>query len=585
MKKIYTLTICVLIFTIGTAQTYAPWEPSQGPLNFMTLDVPNHPYIQINEGSGIAMSGDRISHKLITTPETDPCRCYNVGNNYYHENYLLPSWSGNQTQDTVIMIGCNDCSSGCSICTWSSQIEYWFYPQMEESTLIVMFSFAEEDVTYHEASANPRFYIEVLDGETNQLIQSGFYPTEASTGTTNEIPNPNWPYSRFLAVPSGSNGYQDHYVWSDALQQNIYYWAFPEATPTTFPYRQCPSNQTSGHSNYTVAWFEAKPIAFDLSDYAEQGKSVKLRIRSNPCQFSAHWSYGLFAAKMIPGTLNVYTCDSDSIHFSVPWGFLENTYEWHYGNDPADANSHYLDPLSPLPGYTFQGNYDLYIDKDAVLAAGMPLWPYYRCNVKSSTNMPLAFDFFLREPQYQFSTDFTYEMEAGSDIVRLQDVSSVICCIPGWDTLFEDTHSSYWYVLQNGEFTLFAENESNPSHTFTPATVTDGQATVMLVVGGEHCDAYDTVVKSFPMSLTNVPAREQGIVTVTPNPTNGSVRVSADQNIQIIRILNTDGKLLNTVTVKDKATTLDLGAYEGGMFLLDIRFKDGTSAMKKVVKR
>ena len=592
MKKIYTLTICILILIVGTAQTYAPWEPSQGPLNFMTLDVPNHPYISINEGAGIATSNGHISHKLITAPETDPCRCYSVGNNYFHENYLLPSWSGipGQMQDTVIMIGCNDCSSGCPICTGNSQIEFWFYPQVEESILMVMFSFAAEDVPYHEASANPRFYIEVLDGGTNQLIQSGFYPTETSAGTANEVPNPNWPHSRFLAVPSGQNAAQDHSVGPDDYGYLTYYWAFPQATPTLFPYRQCPSQQTSEHSNYSIIWTEPRAIAFDLSDYAQQSKSVKLSIRSNSCQFAAHWSYGLFAAKMVPNVLNTYTCDSDTIHFSVPSNFLENTYEWHYGYDSADANSHYIDIWSAPLGYTFQDSYDLYIDKGAVVAGGGILWPYYRCDVKTYTNMPLSFEFFLQEPQYHFNTDFTYEMDANSDTIQFQDASTVYYQTPNsspttdWDTVYENAYPLRWYVLKNGEFTLFAENESNPSYTFTPSTVTDGEATVMLVVRGEICEAYDTVVKSFPMSLTNVPAREQKTVTVTPNPTNGSVRVSSDRDIQSVRILNANGKLLNTVTVQDKSATLDLGSYNGGIFLLDIRFQDGTSTVKKVVK-
>ena len=588
MKKIYTLTICVLIFIVGTAQTYAPWEPSQGPLNFMTLDVPNHPYISINEGSGIAVSNGHFSHKLITAPETDPCRCFNVGNNYYHENYLLPSWSGISMQDTVIMIGCNDCSNGCPICTGNSQIEFWFYPQVEECLLMVMFSFAAEDVPYHEASYNPRFYIEVLDGETDQLIQSGFYPTEVSAGTANEVPNPNWPYSRFLAVPSGQNASQDHSVGPDSYGNFTYYWAFPQATPTLFPYRQCPSNQTSGYSSNNIIWFEPKTIAFDLSDYAAQCKSVKLSIRSNSCQAAYHWSYGLFAAKMVSGGgIVAATEDNPVFHLSVPNGFMEQTYEWHYGYDSLDASNRLMDIYNTPAGIT--GNmYDVYIDQDVLLATpGGKLWPYYCCKMLSYTGVPFVFEYYLRT--YHLDADFSYIPDG--DSVHFEDASTVYYQTPpsspttDWDTVYENAYPLRWYVLQNGEFILFAENESNPSYTFTPSTVTDGEATVMLVVRGERCEAYDTVVKSIPISLSDIPDREHETVTIMPNPTNGSVRVSADQNIQNIRILNADGKLLNTVTIQDKAATLNLGSYDGGIFLLDIHFKDSTSTVKKVVKR
>lgn len=603
MKKLYALTVCVLFCLAGSAQTYAPWEPSQGPLNFMTLDVQNHPYIRLSHNNngqiddydsqeGIAnYGGERISHRLITTSQTDPCRCYQIGNLYPHEDYLLPSWSGDgETQDTVVMLGCNVCSGGCSPCSGNSQIEYWFYPQEEKSTLLVLFSFALENVIFHEASYNPRFYIEVLDGETENLIQNGYYPTEASNGTANEVPNTNWPYSRFLAVPSGSNSAQDHYVWSDALQLNTYYWAFPQATPTLFPYRECPSSQTFGHSEYNVAWFEAKPIAFDLSSYATQGKSVKLRIRVRGCFAQYHWAYALFAAKMVQGVggTAISTDEQPMFHLSAPWGFLENTYEWHYGYDSLDASNRILDEYNTPVGITIPSVYDFFIDPDAAIAAGSHVWPYYRCEVRSYTGVPFVFEYWLR--RYHLDADFSYQPEENGDAVQFQNLSTLFYSVPpavqnaGWDTVYEDGHLR-WYVLENGAFTLFAENESNPSFTFTPATVSDGEATVMLVVSDSHNHVRDTVVKSFPMSLTGIPAHERGSVTVTPNPTRGTVRVSADRDIDNILILNADGKQLNTVTVQDKATTLDLGHYDGNLFLLEVRFKDGGTVVKKVVKR
>ena len=602
MKKLYLLALCVLGCMIGSTQNYAPWTPDQGPLNFMTLDVQNHPYVRLstNHGSGqdnyenypgIYSYGGRTSHKLITSPSNDPCRCFQVGNTYQHESYLLPSWSGipGEHQDTVIMIGCNDCSDGCAPCSGNSQIEYWFYPQVEKSTLLVMFSFASEDVLYHESSYNSRFYIEVLDGDTDQLISSGYYPTIETAGTANEQPNYNWPYNRFLAVPSGRDANNDQTVWSDEFMLNIYYWAYQQATPTLFPYRKCPSIVAQTYSSHDVTWLEPNIIAFDLNQYAAQGNSVKLRIRLRGCGAQYHWAYGLFSAKMVPGISTVVASDNQPVfHLSVPWGFLENTYEWHYGYDAVDANNRYFNLVDPQAGITTNGNYDIYIDKDLLLSQpGGELWPYYCCKVRTHTGMPLLFEYFLRE--YHLDADFTYEQNG--DSVHFQDASTVYYQTPptspttGWDTIYDENPSLRWYVLQDEEFTLFAENENDPSFTFTPATVTDGQATVMLVISDNQSQVYDTVVKSFPISLSNVPAHERETVTVMPNPTSGSVRMSADQNIESIRILNADGKLLNTVTIQDKATTLDLSQHMGSIFLLDIRFQDGTSAVKKVVKR
>ena len=583
----------------GTAQPYAPWEPSQGPLNFMTLDVLNHPYIRLsyNEfASGInnyesnTVPGPNPHHQLIATNGQDPCRCYGLGTNYVYENYfptsdIITKPNGAQV-DTIIRLGNTSLNN-------NSQIEYWFYPQVNESTLLVCFSFAEEDVIYHSASVNPRFYIEVLDGETNQLIQSGYYPTESAFNAGSYVPtNPNWPFSRFLAVPSGSDAGLDHASSTfDDYGYFRYYWAFPEATPTTWQYRECPSNQTSGHSSYNIKWFEYRPLAFDLSSYAAQGKSVKLRIRTRSCEYFAHWSYGLFYAKMVSGGGTVVSTDDNPVfHLSVPTGFLEATYEWHYGYDALDAsNRPPMDFYNPLPGISAQGVYDIFIDPDAVIASNSNLWPYYRCEVLSHTGIPFVFEYWLRK--YHLEADFSHEPESDGDIVHFQNLSTVFFSTPSagpyaeWDTVYEDSPSLRWYVLENGAFTLFAENESAPSYLFTPASVSDGEATVMLVVSDSLNQVSDTVVRSFPMSLTGIPAHERGSVTVTPNPTRGTVRVTADRDIENVRILNADGKQLNTITPHDRTTTLDLGHYDGSLFLLEVRFKDGGNVVKKVVKR
>ena len=585
----------------GTAQPYAPWEPSQGPLNFMTLDVQNHPYIRLtyNESynAGIdnyentTVPGPNPHHQLITTNGQDPCRCFSiVGTNYVHEQYfptsdIITKPNGSQV-DTIIQLGNTSLNN-------NSQIEYWFYPQVNESTLLVCFSFAEEDVIYHSASVNPRFYIEVLDGETNQLIQSGYYPTESAFNAGSYVPtNPNWPFSRFLAVPSGSDAGLDHASSTfDDYGYFRYYWAFPEATPTTWQYRECPSNQTSGHSSYNIKWFEYRPLAFDLSSYAAQGKSVKLRIRTRSCEYFAHWSYGLFYAKMVSGGGTVVSTDDNPVfHLSVPTGFLEATYEWHYGYDALDAsNRPPMDFYNPLPGISAQGVYDIFIDPDAVIASNSNLWPYYRCEVLSHTGIPFVFEYWLRK--YHLEADFSHEPETDGDIVHFQNLSTVFFSTPSagpyaeWDTVYEDSPSLRWYVLENGAFTLFAENESAPSYLFTPASVSDGEATVMLVVSDSLNQVSDTVVKSFPMSLTGLQVHERGSVTVTPNPTRGTVRVTADRDIENVRILNADGKQLNTITLHDRTTTLDLGHYDGNLFLLEVRFKDGGNVVKKVVKR
>lgn len=467
MKKIFALTVCVLVCLTGIAQPsyYQPWDSATAtvPLNFMTLNVgaTGHPYIWLsyNESSSAGVdnftqstaTGPNSHHQLITSNGADPCRCFNTtGSTYIHENYfpttdIITKPNGSPV-DTVIRLGSTSLNN-------NSQIEYWFYPKISESTLLVCFSFAEEDVDYHDKDENPRFYIELLDGQTNQLIQSGNYPTEAATVAGNPTPtNNNWPYSRFLAVPSGENSGQDHHVWSDDLQSFVYYWAFPQATPTTFPYRECPSAQTSGQSSYTVKWFEYKPIAFNLSSYAAQHKSVKLRIKAKACVYFAHWNYALFYAKMIPSSIHVDACGTEPIHLSVPQGFLEDSYEWHYGYDSIDATTRPELQINVTPGIT-GSVYDVFIDRETLLSIpNGKLWPYYCCKMRSYTGVPFLYEAAIKS--YFLEPDITFKQKFENCDLRAQliDSSRIFSVTPPGpgetedDTTYQQTHHIKWFV-------------------------------------------------------------------------------------------------------------------------------------------
>ena len=453
MKKFYchllfagTLALLLSVTAEVKAQyTYTPWRETDmlpngdpQPLDFMTLGDANHKYVKCAYGNsysnpdhttGHTGSGNSASHLIVTTPGNDPCRCYQNGSTYTHENFLPPSWDGvvGHTQDKVIRVGCYGCHY-CQ-CTYSQQIEYWFYPPKDSSTLLVYFSFAQENVTYHEASYNPRFYIEVLDAQSGSLVSSGYY--KRCNGTTNN----QWPYNRFLAVPSGSNASQDSYCPDETgLTDGTYYWAFPQATPTTFNYRVCPQNQTSGFAQYEVSWFEYKPIAFDLSSYAENNQAVKLRIRVQSCGASYHWAYGMFAAKLIPGDIKVDACGEDVVSFTVPWGFLENTYEWHYGKDAANSNN----ILSPneQPGVTGTV-YNVHLDP-----ASARIYPYYRCEMKSYTGAPFIYEAYIKK--YQIDPSFDYEQVLDPDhpcshVIQLHNTGKVSELTPKDDGIGYDT--------------------------------------------------------------------------------------------------------------------------------------------------
>ena len=475
MKKIWfpflAMVLCLILLSLTVelkAQnyTYTPWHETDllpngqpQPLDFMQLGDQNHKYVKCAYGNshsdynshfGTTGSGNSASHMIITNTGTDPCRCYQNGTQYTHENFLPPSWSGvpGQTQDKVIRVGCYGCHT-CQ-CTKAQEIEYWFFPPKDSSTLLVYFSFSQENAP-HAASANPRFYIEVLDAQTNQLIPSGYY--KRCNGSTNT----QWPYSRFLAVPSGNNSSQDTYCDDpDGSAITFYYWAYPESTPTTFPYRVCPQNQvTGGVTAYCdIHWFEYKPLAFDLSSYAAQNKAVKLRVRARACDPDYHWAYGMFAAKLIPGYISVDACGDDAITLSVPWGFLEDTYEWHYGTDPAHSNG--IIEAGTQPGVTGT-TYKLVLDPTQT-----SIYPYYRCIMKSYTGAPFTYEAYIKK--YNILPDFVYTQVTDEDypcsyLIQLQNTGKVCELTPkatgsGYDTTFQTSgyHLKWYYKNSAGNY-------------------------------------------------------------------------------------------------------------------------------------
>jgi len=521
MKKLCTLLIIsILTIAVSFAQ-YTPWDSTQGPLNFNTLTAP---YVKLTHGSGsspwpptisssgVNQSGSYVSHKLVTSNSPDPCRCYGLGANngapYVHENNLPPDWTMNTSLpplDTAVMVGCNNCSQSC-LCTNHSQIEYWFYPTKELSTLLVMFTFAEEDVSSHCAygsstTKNPQFYIEVLDGQTEQLIPSGYYKNQ------NGQPNTAWPYNRFMACPDGNQASQSFSVGPDAYGITTYYWAHPDATPTTFPFRKCPQNQTSGSASQPVGWFEYKPIAFNLSSHAAQHRSVKLRIRVYACSATYHWAYCMFTAKMIPSAIQVDACGDQPVTLSVPAGFREEgSYIWHYGYDSTDANSHILDLEDPPAGITSNSHYDIFIDRNQAR-----LWPYYRCEMLSYTGAPFVYEAHVKSYYIYPGFDFEQKFNNCDLSVQFHDTSHIFTVVPPTsagateDTIPQQTQLIKWYVKKFGNFIPFAENTTDPTYTFDSTTIDQfGNATIKVILWDQEHICTDSLEKTIHLDLSAI---------------------------------------------------------------------------------
>ena len=481
----------LLILSFETqAQTYAPWRETDrlpngqpAPLDFMRLDYQNCTYIRCRYGNGprnwtqnngITGTGLGASHYLYTLTngglQDDPCRCLNTTPSgglptYSHEKFLPPSWDGdaNHPLDKAIRIGCYQTSGQCLN---SQEIEYWFVPPKDSSALLVYFTFAQENVdnSLHTTDWNPKFSIEVLDGTnstTEQLVPGGYYNNFSRNNATGECniggQNTSWPYNRFLASPSGCQANQDFSCGPDEYGEYKYYWVnttSTKSTPTTFPYRECPINQTSGYARFPVTWFEYKPLAFNLSDYANQEKAVRLRIRAAGCEGHAHWAYGIFTAKLVPARIVVDACGDDAITLSVPRGFLENTYTWQFGMGENDLRG-YIEP-GVDPGITGT-KFNLIINP----AQGARVWPYYVCEMKSYTGVPFTYTADFKK--YQIESAFTYEQIVDtnykcSHIIQLRDTGKVCELTPnesgGYDMAYQTPlkHIEWYYKNSAGVY-------------------------------------------------------------------------------------------------------------------------------------
>lgn len=545
MKKTTFILLIILLtvaFGFGQSYQYQPWTPAMGELDFMTLGDAAHPYVQTKYSNnytspstiGIQGSGTSSSHRLITVQSDDPCRCYQATPNspYIHEKYLPLNWAdtiGNVLNaddylDAVIQIGCGTSSNTCNK---AAQIEYWFYPQPDESTLLIKFSFAIQDISSTHgvemgcgSIRQPQFWIEIFDGETGQLLNTGYYPTKASAMTNNPVPNTNWPYSRFLAWPSGCSSGSDSQNPADDYGITTYYWAGQNAngyaTPTTFTFRDCPSNQTGGNSSQPVKWFEYKPLAFNLSAQAKMNvdqngnpinaKSVKLRIRTAGCSATAHWAYGLYAAKMIPGQIKVDACGGDDIHFSVPAGFIPDTYEWHYGYDSADAKNKIWDLSTPMPGIHVE-SYDVFLNRDTAR-----IWPYYRCEIKSYTGVPFIYEAHVKSYYIEPNLTFVQNFNNCDLSATLIDSSRVYTVIPptyqggSEDTVHQETQFINWYVKRYNNFIPIGTNITTiENFTFDSTTISpNGLATLKIVVQDEERKCIDSIEKDIVLDISSI---------------------------------------------------------------------------------
>ncbi|MCU0347963.1 MAG: M4 family metallopeptidase [Saprospiraceae bacterium] len=73
-------------------------------------------------------------------------------------------------------------------------------------------------------------------------------------------------------------------------------------------------------------------------------------------------------------------------------------------------------------------------------------------------------------------------------------------------------------------------------------------------------------------------------ITVSPNPTQGSVNIQSSGAMQTLRLLDVSGRVVEQRQVSTDRAELDLGKFKAGFYFLNVELENGQWAVQKLVK-
>lgn len=402
MRKILFLLAVTFMVGMAMGQQVINGVYQGSPTSFMYLptSVTNNSWVKPSRAEdgnfnsqvtqGAVTSGSSYTHRFVYTtdsmvsPANDPCfRTVSAGG-YSNMPLLGKAWNSdlypNTFVDSVIQMG--GPTGTTTRGKYAQQMLYSFKPDLQNPVLLLQFAFVTEGV-FHESHAprNPGVEFALLNHGTNNFLNLGNY-------------SPGHPYAQF---------------WYGTPLNSIS--GTPDPRNTPLPASVVPQNIPKGSCNCSqpeVFVFPYTIVAFDLSQQARAGQAVDFRVREWACNANVHWSYCYFTAKMIPAVLQVKYCGGDSLKLQVPWGFEESSYQWYNGVDSAtttNTDAFWFDPDDPSSSLVHQGS-----TKYRPILQPNPERPYFRCVVKSSTNVPFTYQATVN--YYVLRPSFTVENKA-----------------------------------------------------------------------------------------------------------------------------------------------------------------------------
>ena len=133
-------------------------------------------------------------------------------------------------------------------------------------------------------------------------------------------------------------------------------------------------------------------------------------------------------------------------------------------------------------------------------------------------------------------------------------------------------------VFVNGE--LVVENQPALTYTFNPTENDYNVVEVCAVYEGEK-----TSVKAVKGLLIPQLVSEQvtQAVRLYPNPSDGSVFVASDTDLQAVKLYDIAGRLVRHITIYGTTTELDVKDLDGGIYFIQAIYSDGNTTTQKLV--
>ena len=93
----------------------------------------------------------------------------------------------------------------------------------------------------------------------------------------------------------------------------------------------------------------------------------------------------------------------------------------------------------------------------------------------------------------------------------------------------------------------------------------------------DFCESHDNQCAI----LSNILEIQNNHITIFPNPTNGTIKITGFDSISNVTILDLKGKAINYTIINDE---VHLGDLQNGIYILKISDKENNSIFKKIIK-